>query len=69
MMTDIITGQAMNLNWIQRILLVFGGLLLLLFAFNTFESYTGSKWLASFLFIAAIGSFVLAASSRRKTDG
>jgi hypothetical protein len=54
-----------DVNWGQRIILVVAGLFLLLFAFITMDSYDSDGWLASFLFLAAVVTFYLAARSPR----
>ncbi len=59
----------LDLNWIQHTLLIVAGLFLLLFAFGTIDGYGGDSWLGTFLFIAAVASFVLAATSRNRIDG
>lgn len=58
----------LTLNWAQRGILIVGGLLLLLSAMNTIEGIWADRWLATLLFVLALIAFVLAASSRSKTD-
>jgi hypothetical protein len=59
----------LNLNWVQRALLIVAGLFLLLFAFGTVDGYDGDAWLGTFLFLAAVVCFVLSAASRSRADG
>ena len=60
----------LNLNWLQRGLLIFGGLFFVLFGMKSAEGYgEWDGWLATIKFALALGCFVLAAQSRSKSDG
>lgn len=61
----------LNLNWYQRAILIAAGLLMLMFAINSTDTYTGGdQRLATGQFIAAVVLFFVAASSKRKNaDG
>jgi hypothetical protein len=71
MMAFATNGVAMGieLNWVQRGVLLVAGLLLLLFAMNEWDGYGSDQWLATALFVLAVLSFVLAAKPKGKKDG
>jgi hypothetical protein len=59
----------LKLNWIQRGLLILGGLLLVMLALGSMTDYPRDRALGTLQFIAGIVLFVVAASSRNeKTD-
>lgn len=53
------------MNWGQRTILIFAGLLLLLFGFNNvMDSFTPHSTLATVQFVLAVICFVIASRSR-----
>jgi hypothetical protein len=58
----------LTLNWLQRGILIAGGLLLGLSAVNVMDSFNSDRWLATLLFVLALTAFILAASSGREAD-
>jgi len=57
------------MNWIQKIILIVGGLSLLLVAFVESDGWEDDPWIAFVAFCAAIACFVLAASKRKQQNG
>lgn len=57
-----------QINGKQRAILIVAGLILLLFTFDKAMSGNPDGWLQTFMFLAAVGCFVLSASSRSKPD-
>jgi hypothetical protein len=57
----------MNLNWYQRAILIVAGLLMLLFAIDSTDSYSDADYrLATGQFVIAVILFIVAASSKKK---
>lgn len=55
-----------TLNFGQRIIALLAGVLLLLFAIGSSDSYdSGSKWLATAQFVLAVICFIIAAAAPR----
>jgi hypothetical protein len=61
----------LNLNWYQRSILIAAGLLMLMFALNSTNTYEGADYrLATGQFVIAVVLFFFAASPKRKdADG